>query len=359
MRGFAYLFLLSIIFLTSCKGTGEVSAGSEAARGTYEFERNFVDTVHLKYTDFSREILNNGILNAVRMAKLTFKTQGDVAKVFVQNGDYVKKGDTLAVLDTRALELKLKNASQDMLKAEIDYRDRLIGFGYSIDSDDIPEEVEKIATIHSGYSTAKNNLESARLELSNAALIAPFDGIVANMGLKPYEATSENSCTVIDNTSFDVTFNLLESELDYVKKGERITVTPFIRESENYYGSIKSINPFVDENGQISVTASIRNSDRKLVEGMNVKVFIKNISHNRLTVPKSAVVIRDGLDVIFTVDTVNMRAKWVYVDILESNSTHHVIKGNAERNSELNGGEIVITSGNLNLAEGSNVEFKL
>ena len=29
MRGFAYLFLLSIIFLTSCKGTGEVSAGSE------------------------------------------------------------------------------------------------------------------------------------------------------------------------------------------------------------------------------------------------------------------------------------------------------------------------------------------
>ena len=207
--------------------------------------------------------------------------------------------------------------------------------------------------------TAKNNLESARLELSNAALIAPFDGIVANMGLKPYEATSENSCTVIDNTSFDVTFNLLESELDYVKKGERITVTPFIRESENYYGSIKSINPFVDENGQISVTASIRNSDRKLVEGMNVKVFIKNISHNRLTVPKSAVVIRDGLDVIFTVDTVNMKAKWVYVDILESNSTHHVIKGNAERNSELNGGEIVITSGNLNLAEGSNVEFKL
>ena len=359
MRGVVCLFLLSVVFFVSCKGKGEVPPESEAARGTYEFERNFVDTVHLKYTDFNREILNNGTLNAVRTDKLTFKTQGDVAKVFVQNGDYVNKGDTLAVLDTRALELNLENASQDMLKAEIDYKDRLIGFGYSANADEVPEEVEKIAMIHSGYSTAKNSLESARLELSNAVLTAPFSGVVANMELKPYESASENSCTVIDNTSFDVTFKLLESELDYVKKGESIVVSPFIRENEIYSGNIKNINPHVDENGQISVTASVRNRDRKLVDGMNVKVFIRNRSHNMLTVPKSAVVIRDGLDVIFTVDTVNMKAEWVYVDILESNSTHHVIRGNEERNSELKGDEIVITSGNLNLADGSNVEFKL
>ena len=114
----------------------------------------------------------------------------------------------------------------------------------------------------------------------------------------------------------------------------------------------------VDEKGQVRVVASIVNKGGKLIEGMNVKIFIESKSNNKLVVPKSSVVVRDGYDVLFTYNEGSSKAEWVYVDILESNSTQHVVRGNEQKNAELNPGAIVITSGNLNLAEGSRVEIK-
>ena len=95
-----------------------------------------------------------------------------------------------------------------------------------------------------------------------------------------------------------------------------------------------------------------------LEEGMNVKVFIKSVKENLPTVPKSAVVMRDGYDVLFVFNPTSGKAEWRYVDILHSNSTHHVVRGHSGKNVELNEGEAIIISGNLNLADGSDVEIR-
>jgi len=76
-----------------------------------------------------------------------------------------------------------------------------------------------------------------------------------------------------------------------------------------------------------------------------------------LVVPRSAVVIRDNLDVLFTY-TPDGKAHWVYVNILDSNSDSFVIEANADRNAKLSEGEQVIISSNLNLADGSAVTLK-
>ena len=47
-----------------------------------------------------------------------------------------------------------------------------------------------------------------------------------------------------------------------------------------------------------------------------------------------------------------------YVDILSSNSSSHIVRGNQQKTAKLEEGEIIITSGNLNLADNSNVEIK-
>ena len=49
---------------------------------------------------------------------------------------------------------------------------------------------------------------------------------------------------------------------------------------------------------------------------------------------------------------------WVYVDVLASNSSSHIVRGNEQKNAELKEGDIIIISGNLNLANDSNVEVK-
>ncbi len=270
----------------------------------------------------------------------------------------LQRGDTIAVLNTDRLKLDLAAARNSMDKAELDFYDNLLGFGYGRDTANVPDDVLKVAAIRSGYTTAKHSLASAQLALGNASVVAPFSGVVANLDLKPYEQSGVNACSVIDNSLFEVEFNLLESELGYVAVGQQVIVTPYVNPESSFSGKIVSVNPTIDAKGQVKVVAAINNKGGKLIDGMNVKIFIESRSENKLVVPKSAVVIRDGFDVLFTYNTANSRAGWVYIDILESNSGYHVVRANEQKNAELEAGAIVITSGNLNLAEGSNVEVK-
>ncbi|MBQ5827327.1 MAG: efflux RND transporter periplasmic adaptor subunit, partial [Bacteroidales bacterium] len=239
-----------------------------------------------------------------------------------------------------------------------DLYDALIGFGYGRDTNNVPAEILNVAKIRSGYASALNSYKIAQIALQNATLTAPHSGVVANLTVKPHEYSSEAVCTIIDDSAFNVEFKVLEGELPYIATGREVAVQPFIDVTQNYSGTIKEINPFVDEKGQIAVTASISNKWGKLIEGMNVKVFIKSTKENLPIVPKSAVVMRDGYDVLFVFNPQTGKAEWRYVDILHSNSTHHVVRGHKEKDVQLDEGEAIIISGNLNLADGSDVEIR-
>jgi HlyD family secretion protein len=58
-----------------------------------------------------------GEVKSVRDANLSFQVQGTVAQVFVKEGDVVKKGDLLAILDTRAFDQQLEQAKAALANA--------------------------------------------------------------------------------------------------------------------------------------------------------------------------------------------------------------------------------------------------
>lgn len=344
--------VLSLLF--SCKGKAD---DADAARAVPMAEKNLVDTMLLRRTLFSREIVSNGVLEGSRRAELAFAASGTVAKVYIHNGSRVQKGSPIAELDTEALTLALANARQSLERSRLDYLDRLVSYGYGSDTTQIPGDLRDAARIRSGYAAAELAVRTAELNLRGAVLRAPFSGVVANLKVKPWEQASGMVCVVIDDGTFDVRFPLLESELPAIAVGRSVTVSPFIEPEVRYEGRIREINPFVDAKGQVEVVASVRGA-RGLVEGMNVKLYIQSEGTLQLAVPKSAVVMRDGYDVIFTLDTTAMKAQWLYVDIVGSNTTHHAVTGCERKRTEVHEGAIVITSGNINLADGSAVEIR-
>ena len=350
------VLLAAILFplLFSCKGKAD---DADAARAVPMAEKNLVDTMTLRRTLFSREIVSNGVLEGARRAELAFAASGTVAKVYVHNGSRVQKGSPIAELDTEALTLALANARQSLERSRLDYLDRLVSYGYGSDTTQVPADLRESARIRSGYSAAELAVRTAELNLRGAVLRAPFSGVVANLKVKPWEQASGTVCVVIDDGTFDVRFPLLESELPAIAVGRSVTVSPFIEPEVRYEGRIREINPFVDAKGQVEVVASVRGA-RGLVEGMNVKLYIQSEGTLQLAVPKSAVVMRDGYDVIFTLDTTAMKAQWLYVDIVGSNTTHHAVTGCERKRTEVHEGAIVITSGNINLADGSAVEIR-
>jgi RND family efflux transporter MFP subunit len=275
---------------------------------------------------------------------LKFESAEPVAAIYVKNGDRVTKGQKLAELSPFRLNNKLAQTKSSLDNAKLELQDVLIGQGYKWeDSARVPAATMQLAKVKSGYNQALAQHQLADYELKNAVLTAPFDGVVANLFAKQYNtaSTAETFCSIIDNRSLEADFTVLESELPLIKNGDRVEVAPFAIPDVKTVGRISEINPLVNTDGMVKVKAAVGDNG-KLFEGMNVRVSIHRSLGKQLVVPKEAVVLRSGKQVVFTLT--DDKAYWNYVHTgLENASSYTIVDGLKE-------GDIVITSGNINLA---------
>lgn len=243
-----------------------------------------------------------------------------------------------------------------MDKARLGFYDVLVGQGYQAgDTVTPPAGVMQLARIRSGYADATASLLSARRSLAHCTLRAPFAGKVADVEQQVYEKSKGEFCTLLDDSRLNVRFSVLESEYGLLSPGQEIGVSPFADLRKEVKGRITAINPSVDVHGQVQVDAEVVN-DGTLADGMNVRVAVRQKVPGQLVVPKSAVVIRDNLEVLFRITKTAGRNGLTYIHSL-ANSREYVVEANLDRGAELNPGDLVIVSGNLNLADGSEVSL--
>ena len=134
---------------------------------------------------------------------------------------------------------------------------------------------------------------------------------------------------------------LERSNLGLLKVGDKVEITPYASAAGVRQGSISEINPLVDENGMVRVKARV-NGSNKLFDGMNVRVSVKRSVGEQLVIPKTAVVLRSGKQVVFTLK--EGKAMWNYVHTGLENMEEYTVTDGLEEGME------VITTGNVNLA---------
>lgn len=348
---------VAIALFPACKNGGKTEELTDESKLQYTPEVNEVEVVPLQRQTFQMQLLANGKLSAAQKSALYFSETGQIVALNVQNGGSVGQGAVIARLDSREQESKLEAARIEVERTRLEYLSFLAGQGYAVsDSASVPQDVRDLASIRSGYAAARNSYAQAQRALAATVLRAPFSGKVADIKLKKWDrTTAEPFCTLIADRTFDVEFSALESEYPFLQKGQPVRVSLFGDDASSVKGTIKSINPSVDKNGQILVTATVP-GDSRMLDGMNVKVIVERSIPDQLVVPKRAVVIRDNLEVLFRYN--GGKSDWVYVNTLRANSESFAIQANSDRGAELHEGDLIIVSGNLNLADGSKVVLK-
>lgn len=349
---YCILLILTLGFcFSACKEEKKgMEEGQDSVETVLPNEADEVTVVTLKSTDFNHELISNGKLSAGKRVDLRFESDEPIAHIYVKNGDRVRKGEKIAELALFRLNNQTAQAQDALAQAELELKDVLIGQGYMLeDSANVPSATLHLARVKSGYDQALAQYQLARYEEQNATLTAPFDGIIANLFSKEGNkaSTSECFCSLIDPQSLEASFTVLESELPLIQKGDRVEVAPFAFTGLRTEGRISEINPLVDENGMVQVKATVGNKG-KLFEGMNVRVSVQRSLGKQWVVPKTAVVLRSGKQVVFTL--VNGQAYWNYVQTgMENADSYTIVEGLKE-------GDVVITSGNINLAHESPVK---
>lgn len=313
------------------------------ARRSSRPEAVLVKTVKLEPSTFYHELISNGKAWSSKKAVVQFKVNGIIKEIYIQNGQKVKAGDLLAVIEDFEYKTELIQAQQGLEKAEINFKDDLLSNFTTADSTGLSPAKIKISRIRSGLNDAITSLSVAEYNFNNTRIYALISGIVANLEAMQWNPSQnyKSFCTIVFDEIMYVEFPVIESEFSFINKGMPVGIVPFINDSILISGKITEINPQVDENGMVKVKAEFRNNNR-LIDGMNVKVVIRKPVPNRLVVPKEALVIRQGKDVIFVRQ--DSLAIWKYVTVEFENSASLSIKEGLEP------GDLVIIGGNVNLA---------
>lgn len=350
------VLLMTALIPYGCRNSSEKRSGGNNEVTTPDVSEVEIVTLHKGY--FAHQIISNGKMKANRRTSMSFGTTGNISQLNIRTGRRVEAGYIAARLDRPDLKLTLEDAELTMYKAEIELYDILAGLGYTArDTAEVPADIMNMAKMRSGYTSARNTMKRAELEYAGTILKAPFGGKIADLNVKLHDrVTNEPICSIIDDSSLEIEFHVMESEFASVTVGLPVIVKPFADQARTYRGKISEINPVIDENGQILVRAIIQN-DGSLIDGMNAKVIVERMIPGQFIVPRSAVVSRNGLDVVFKYED-DGKAHWTYVTIVSSNGDSFAITANKDRNATLDEGDRIIISGNLYLADKSDVRIK-
>ncbi len=343
------LFTLFAVLLSSCKRPDLEEEAKNIKRSFTEY-RPAVRLMEIKKDTFFTEIISNGTLVARERVIVRSRSQGVLQPITIANGMKVEKGDLLFTLDNLEVVRSLESAELSYSSAKIEMLDLMTRYSMEKleDTTRLSPSIVKSLLIQSGMQRAEMELKTAREEINRLNVRAPISGLVANLEVKPYNVvnTADELCVIINDQSFEVVFEVLENEISQLRAGQQVTVKPYAMAKE-FVGRITEINPVV-ENGLIKVKAEVKNTTGELVEGLNVQVIIQNQLLEKLVVPKSAVVPRDGRRVVFTLME-DSTVYWNYVTVGLENVGEYIIEEGLEE------GELVVTEGNINLAHESKV----
>ncbi|KKS72361.1 MAG: Efflux transporter, RND family, MFP subunit [candidate division WWE3 bacterium GW2011_GWD1_42_70] len=217
-----------LFFLTKIKGTD--------SENYYTVEKKDIDLV----------IESRGFVQSDENAELYFKIIDRITEVYVDEGDWVRKGDPLVALSSYSTNLDIKYAkdTRDVALLEKD----LFVEKYQNDVDEVGGNDEyqiQLRTYDEKASKAESQYQKALINTSDTVLTAPFDGNVSKVMVEKGELSSLTRPAIeIQNIGIlSVYANVSEVDIEYVNIDDKVEVMFDAFPDKKYIGKVTKINP--------------------------------------------------------------------------------------------------------------------
>lgn len=305
----------------------------------------------------------NGSIEGSTAATVSAKIAGRIEQVLVEEGQAVKAGDPLVKLEAVELANTARQAGDAVKKAQISYElalndynryQRLFDKG-AISEQQLESVRAKLKTAEADVSSARANQSSAEQQYGYGIITAPVDGVVANKNATIGQVVSSGAALMVvqDINQVYAVINVEQKELGSIKVGQKANITVDTYPDKVFAGTVEVVNPEAGSTSRMFRTKiKIDNVGADLKPGMFAKVALATGESVAVqTVPQSAVVQKQGLYYVFTVE--NDKAVRKQIEIGEVTGNTIVVK------SGLQTGEQVIVTGTNRIKEGDAVRVAL
>lgn len=157
-----------------------------------------VDTIDVAAPIETQFRVFNGQVVPPELTPLAFRLEGEIMDVLVQEGDDVKKGQLLAILD----DARLKQALDDA-QAKLDLVARQLKRGKELRARQMISTSE-LDELHANHSLGVANANLAKVHLAYTRLTSPVDGVVSQVAKQDFERTGAGETVLSLYQSQDV-----------------------------------------------------------------------------------------------------------------------------------------------------------
>ena len=317
------LMLASLCWAAACRGPDQALA--KLPESTATSAQRVVRTTALRHTLDRDELRATGTTAARSTTKIMPLVPGIVTSIPVQEGDRVKKGQVLAVLDQRSYRLTLRQAQAGleqvtvMLDATRREKERFAKLWQqkAVNRAQYDMVLDKFKGAQVGVKQAKVGLDMARKAMTDTVLRSPYDGVVHKRlaSLGDYAASMPPTVLVMlmQISTLELRISLPEPDLPRVARGTPVVARfPSLdREVKAKVARIsRSVNPVTRS---FEAIVEIDNADLSLRPGLFARVRVHaSKPRRRLLVAEEAVVDEGGgVFCVFVLDGGKARRKEV------------------------------------------------
>lgn len=278
-------------------------------------------------SDAAASLVATGYVVAQRKAEVASKGTGRLVRLDYEEGDIVKAGAVIAVLDNEDIRANLLVMNAQLEAAEVDsmnagraYR-RYQGLSESgaITTIELELAESNYKAALASVTGAAAAVTAAEVNLENTYIRAPFAGTIltknAEVGeiVAPFASSASSKGSVVtlaDMTSLEVEADVSEANINRVQVGQPAEIVLDAYPTVRYAGAVKKIVPTADRSRATVLTkVTFAQIDEKVLPEMSARVnfFLDTsaasaVNVSLLAIPKDAITTRDGQKVVFKIE---------------------------------------------------------
>ncbi len=333
MKSKIALFALGCLAFTSCSKKQGMPTGDN---------KHVVETIAPQVADITTSY--PATIRSCQDVNIVAKVSGHILKVYVKEGQEVKAGQPLFLIDPTLYNAAVKSAEAAVKMAEtsietqrlnVENKEMLHSKGIISDFD-LRSAKNQLATLEAQLASAKAQLTNAKDQLAFCTITSPTNGVVGKINFRQGTLASPSlpqPLTVVsDLREMYVYFSMAEKQvLNLGGQASALASFPAVnlrmangKLFENQ-GQITAISGVIDAStGSLQVRADFSNPNRILRSGGTGTIEVPTSDSAAVMVPQIAVVDVQEKKFVYTLGEDN-KVKYTEIKVLSQNDGQHYI----------------------------------
>lgn len=283
-----------------------------------------------------------GTLNAWTEIAVVAELQGKIESLNIERGQSISKGTVIATIDSKLKQLAFDNARINTSKLKNDF-DRVTNLFKSGTASQ-----QQLDDAKYSWENATIQLEQAQKQLSDASVVSPVSGIIAEKNIEAgaYVNTGNQIVKIIDISRFRVTLNVSETNVYRLSIGDKATITTNVYPGITFDGRISFIGLQSDATHNYPVEITMNNSKKHPMKAGTLVTSHITIpdTKTRLFIPRQSLQGSTNDAHVYVVQKGKAFLRKIVVGT-ENGDYLEVVSG-------LTDGDVVVASGQINLSDG-------